>query len=164
MRGYLRALGPGLVTGASDDDPSGIATYFAGRIEFRLRFSVDGTFDVSADGGRAGDLRSHGPCDRPRVGRAYIGFRCAGIVRAAWATSTCAGANNPGADEDRRLSWLVRCSARSVRYRAPDTPAARWREAPTPLVRSDRRGAIDPGLHRSTGLSAKQPHSAQEPW
>jgi Mn2+/Fe2+ NRAMP family transporter len=27
MRGYLRALGPGLVTGAPDDDPSGIATY-----------------------------------------------------------------------------------------------------------------------------------------
>src|ERR1700686_1930777 len=27
MRGYLRAFGPGLVTGASDDDPSGIATY-----------------------------------------------------------------------------------------------------------------------------------------
>src|SRR5712692_11030440 len=27
IRSYLRALGPGLVTGASDDDPSGIATY-----------------------------------------------------------------------------------------------------------------------------------------
>ncbi len=27
LLGYLRALGPGLVTGASDDDPSGIATY-----------------------------------------------------------------------------------------------------------------------------------------
>jgi Mn2+/Fe2+ NRAMP family transporter len=27
LRRYLRALGPGLVTGASDDDPSGIATY-----------------------------------------------------------------------------------------------------------------------------------------
>jgi hypothetical protein len=26
-RHYLRAMGPGLVTGASDDDPSGIATY-----------------------------------------------------------------------------------------------------------------------------------------
>jgi len=26
-RSYLRALGPGLVTGASDDDPLGIATY-----------------------------------------------------------------------------------------------------------------------------------------
>jgi Mn2+/Fe2+ NRAMP family transporter len=26
-RGYVKSLGPGLVTGASDDDPSGIATY-----------------------------------------------------------------------------------------------------------------------------------------
>ncbi len=26
-RQYLRAVGPGLVTGASDDNPSGIATY-----------------------------------------------------------------------------------------------------------------------------------------
>ncbi len=26
-RQYLRAVGPGLITGASDDDPSGIATY-----------------------------------------------------------------------------------------------------------------------------------------
>jgi Mn2+/Fe2+ NRAMP family transporter len=25
--GFLRTLGPGLVTGAADDDPSGIATY-----------------------------------------------------------------------------------------------------------------------------------------
>ncbi|MGH2658094.1 MAG: divalent metal cation transporter, partial [Actinomycetota bacterium] len=25
--GYFRRLGPGLVTGASDDDPSGIGTY-----------------------------------------------------------------------------------------------------------------------------------------
>jgi Mn2+/Fe2+ NRAMP family transporter len=27
VRAYLQALGPGLITGASDDDPSGIATY-----------------------------------------------------------------------------------------------------------------------------------------
>jgi hypothetical protein len=27
MRGIWRALGPGLITGAADDDPSGIATY-----------------------------------------------------------------------------------------------------------------------------------------
>ena len=26
-RRYAKSLGPGLVTGASDDDPSGIATY-----------------------------------------------------------------------------------------------------------------------------------------
>src|SRR5450631_3779802 len=34
-RGYLRAMGPGLVTGASDDDPSGIATYSQAGAQFR---------------------------------------------------------------------------------------------------------------------------------
>ncbi len=27
VKAYLKALGPGLITGASDDDPSGIGTY-----------------------------------------------------------------------------------------------------------------------------------------
>jgi NRAMP (natural resistance-associated macrophage protein)-like metal ion transporter len=35
-RGYLRALGPGLVTGASDDDPSGVATYSQAGAQFGL--------------------------------------------------------------------------------------------------------------------------------
>jgi NRAMP (natural resistance-associated macrophage protein)-like metal ion transporter len=35
-RDYLRALGPGLVTGASDDDPSGIATYAQAGSRFRF--------------------------------------------------------------------------------------------------------------------------------
>ena len=35
---YLRATGPGLVTGASDDDPSGIATYSQAGAEFGLTF------------------------------------------------------------------------------------------------------------------------------
>jgi hypothetical protein len=35
---YLRALGPGLVTGASDDDPSGIATYSQAGAQFGLAF------------------------------------------------------------------------------------------------------------------------------
>jgi NRAMP (natural resistance-associated macrophage protein)-like metal ion transporter len=34
-RQYLRAVGPGLVTGASDDDPSGIATYAQAGAQFR---------------------------------------------------------------------------------------------------------------------------------
>jgi NRAMP (natural resistance-associated macrophage protein)-like metal ion transporter len=38
MRGYLRALGPGLVTGASDDDPSGIATYSQAGAVYRFDF------------------------------------------------------------------------------------------------------------------------------
>lgn len=35
-RRYLRALGPGLVTGASDDDPSGVATYAQAGARFGL--------------------------------------------------------------------------------------------------------------------------------
>jgi NRAMP (natural resistance-associated macrophage protein)-like metal ion transporter len=35
-RAYLTALGPGLVTGASDDDPSGIATYAQAGAQFRF--------------------------------------------------------------------------------------------------------------------------------
>ncbi|HXZ44010.1 MAG TPA: divalent metal cation transporter, partial [archaeon] len=27
LKRYLKALGPGLITGAADDDPSGITTY-----------------------------------------------------------------------------------------------------------------------------------------
>ena len=37
-RVYLRALGPGLITGASDDDPSGIATYSQAGAQFGLTF------------------------------------------------------------------------------------------------------------------------------
>ena len=33
-RGYLKAMGPGLVTGASDDDPSGVATYSQAGAQF----------------------------------------------------------------------------------------------------------------------------------
>jgi Mn2+/Fe2+ NRAMP family transporter len=33
---YLRVIGPGLVTGASDDDPSGIATYAQAGAQFRF--------------------------------------------------------------------------------------------------------------------------------
>ena len=35
-RGYFTALGPGLVTGASDDDPSGVATYSQAGAQFGL--------------------------------------------------------------------------------------------------------------------------------
>jgi NRAMP (natural resistance-associated macrophage protein)-like metal ion transporter len=37
-RQYLRAMGPGLVTGASDDDPSGVATYSQAGAKFGLQF------------------------------------------------------------------------------------------------------------------------------
>jgi len=37
-RQYLRAMGPGLVTGASDDDPSGIATYAQAGAQYGFSF------------------------------------------------------------------------------------------------------------------------------
>ncbi len=37
-RQYLRAMGPGLVTGASDDDPSGVATYSQAGAQFGFSF------------------------------------------------------------------------------------------------------------------------------
>jgi hypothetical protein len=33
-RQYVRAIGPGLISGACDDDPSGIATYAQARTQF----------------------------------------------------------------------------------------------------------------------------------
>ena len=37
-RQYFRAIGPGLITGASDDDPSGIATYAQAGSKYGLSF------------------------------------------------------------------------------------------------------------------------------
>ena len=36
LRRFWRKLGPGLITGASDDDPSGIATYSQAGAQFGL--------------------------------------------------------------------------------------------------------------------------------
>ena len=38
-RGLFRVLGPGLITGASDDDPSGIATYSQAGAQFGFGLS-----------------------------------------------------------------------------------------------------------------------------
>ena len=38
---FFGELGPGLITGAADDDPSGIATYSVSRRGFRLRSAMD---------------------------------------------------------------------------------------------------------------------------
>jgi NRAMP (natural resistance-associated macrophage protein)-like metal ion transporter len=75
-RGLLAILGPGLITGASDDDPSGIATYsqagagFGYGLAWTLLFSyplMTGIQEISARIGRvtgrgiAGNLRRHYP-------------------------------------------------------------------------------------------------------
>ena len=81
-RGLLRLLGPGLITGASDDDPSGIATYSQAGAQFGyalgwvLLFSwplMAAIQEISARIGRvtgrgiAGNLREHYPRPLLRV-------------------------------------------------------------------------------------------------
>lgn len=50
LRQSLRALGPGLITGAADDDPSGIATYSqaGARFGFSMLWSVVLTLPLMA--------------------------------------------------------------------------------------------------------------------
>src|SRR5437879_5787232 len=75
-RGILQILGPGLITGASDDDPSGIATYSQAGAQFGYSMSWVMLFswplmcaiqEISARIGRvtgrgiAGNLKKHYP-------------------------------------------------------------------------------------------------------
>lgn len=75
-RGFLRLLGPGLITGASDDDPSGIATYsqVGAQFGFAMSWTMLFTFplmaaiqEISARIGRctgrgiAANIRNHYP-------------------------------------------------------------------------------------------------------
>src|SRR5438105_11143091 len=88
-RGILRVLGPGLITGASDDDPSGIATYSQAGAQFGYSMTWLMLFtwplmaaiqEISARIGRvtgkgiAANLREHYPVTllRPIVGLLLI--------------------------------------------------------------------------------------------
>ena len=76
VRRYLKLLGPGLITGASDDDPSGIGTYSqaGAQLGFGIGWTMLATFplmaaiqEISARIGRttghgiAGNLCRHSP-------------------------------------------------------------------------------------------------------
>jgi hypothetical protein len=65
----LGFLGPGLITGASDDDPSGIATYSRGWCTGGVRRVVAAACHLSADGRDAGDQRTARPHDGTGLGR-----------------------------------------------------------------------------------------------
>src|SRR6202047_3110493 len=73
---YLKALGPGIVTGAADDDPSGIATYsqigaqFGFAMLWTMLFSyplmaaiqeISGRIGRTTGRGVAGNIRRHYP-------------------------------------------------------------------------------------------------------
>ena len=67
----LGKLGPGLITGAADDDPSGIATYSQGGRPVRLWPALDPAADLSADGGDPDGQRPDRPRHRPGPGLQY---------------------------------------------------------------------------------------------
>lgn len=76
--------GPGLITGASDDDPSDIATYspVAAQFGYTLRWTTILSYPLMA--AIPGNLWPHRPCDWVRVG-------CQSAKRtiAAWFFSSC---------------------------------------------------------------------------
>ena len=64
--GFLEHLGPGLVTGAADDDPSGIATYSQVGAEFGFAMRWTNALQLSGYGCHAGNLCKIGAYHRGR--------------------------------------------------------------------------------------------------
>lgn len=72
VRGLARRLGPGLITGAADDDPSGIATYsqvgaqFGYGLAWTMLFSLPFMIVIQEISGRIGCVRGRGISDNLR--------------------------------------------------------------------------------------------------
>jgi Mn2+/Fe2+ NRAMP family transporter len=60
LKGFLQILGPGLITGASDDDPSGIGTYSQAGAQFGFGVLWTALFTFPASATPA-DMRSFSP-------------------------------------------------------------------------------------------------------
>ena len=82
--GLLRRLGPGLITGAADDDPSGIATYsqvgaqFGYGMAWTMLFSLPFMIIIQEISGRIGAVTGRGIADNVR--RHYSPWLVRGIV------------------------------------------------------------------------------------
>jgi hypothetical protein len=51
LRSISQIFGPGIITGASDDDPSGIATYSQAGAKFGAWYALDGFISITYDDG-----------------------------------------------------------------------------------------------------------------
>ena len=71
VQGLLEELGPGLITGAADDDPSGISTYSVAGASFWIRDALDSTFIFSFNGRYSVDVRSTRHGDGLRAGERH---------------------------------------------------------------------------------------------
>ena len=62
-RKSLLKIGPGLITGVADDDPSGIGTYSVAGAQFGYQLLWLAPRVRAAYDRRTGDVRPRGPCD-----------------------------------------------------------------------------------------------------
>ena len=67
----VKDLGPGLITGAADDDPSGIATYSQAGAQFGFDMLWTVLLTYAADGRHPDGQRADRPGHRPRPGGQY---------------------------------------------------------------------------------------------
>jgi NRAMP (natural resistance-associated macrophage protein)-like metal ion transporter len=98
VKNFLRSLGPGLITGASDDDPSGIATYsqvgarFGMGMLWTMLLSYPFMTAIQEISARIGRVTSHGIAGNMR--RHYPAWMLYGCVALLFAANTI----NLGAD------------------------------------------------------------------
>ena len=132
----LSVLGPGLVTGAADDDPSGIATYSQAGAQFGFQLGWTLTLYLSLDGGDSGSQRADRSHHRSRHRRqcapalpTVAGLR---IGRRAYVRQCLQhrrrfgrhGAKPPDSWCLRSRSWILLACLRSGVRRRPDFHAA----------------------------------------
>jgi Mn2+/Fe2+ NRAMP family transporter len=93
QKGFLRRLGPGLITGASDDDPSGIGTYSqaGAQLGFGIGWTMLLTYplmaaiqEISARIGRVtGSPAMSVGISRPRLSGPWC-YCCSVLIRSTW--------------------------------------------------------------------------------
>src|ERR1700710_1903502 len=104
LRYFLKALGPGLITGASDDDPSGIGTYSqaGAQLGYGIGWTMLLTFPLMAAiqeiSARVGRVTGHGISGN--VCRHYPSWLLSGVVALLFIANTINIAADLGAMAD----------------------------------------------------------------
>ena len=106
---FLAALGPGLITGAADDDPSGIATYSQAGAQFGFAIAWTMLFSYP--------LMVRDPGDQRAGSDASTGRGIAGNLRALLSPFGCCSASSPCCSPPIRSTsgptlarWATPCS------------------------------------------------------
>ena len=102
---------PGLITGAADDDPSGIATYSPGRRAVRLRPGLDRCSTLPAHGGDPDGQRPHRLRHRRGPRRQYHGALPRPVL---YGWSACCSSPTPSTSPPTSPRWARRCACSSA--------------------------------------------------